>query len=142
MKKTIAVLLFAAGILAAKAQAPSGQIIKKGKATTIVKIDLIENPIVSSAISALQSGDKETWFSLFSQDVQLFDDGNKIDFKPFFAKVIGNDRFLSIDRVENNSMDIYGKIHSKQWGHFKTYFSFGINQAGKIDRLEIGQANY
>ena len=33
-----------------------------------------------------------------------------------------------------------GHFHSDQWGDFPTYFRFRLNAAGKIERLDIGQA--
>ena len=97
---------------------------------------------VKKAIEALQTGDRETWFSLFSPGAELFDDGNKVNFKSFFEKAIGHERFTSIDKVENNGLSIYGRFHSDKWGDFKTYFTFHFNEAGKIQRLDIGQADY
>lgn len=102
----------------------------------------LTNPIVKNAIEALQNNDKKAWFALFTEDAELFDDGHKMNFKSFFDKALGHERFTSIDKVENNSLDIYGKFHSDQWGDFKTYFKFHINTAGKITRLDIGQASY
>ncbi|MPS73449.1 MAG: SDR family NAD(P)-dependent oxidoreductase [Chryseobacterium sp.] len=64
------------------------------------------------------------------------------DFMKFSTEAIGKERFISIDKVENNSMDIYGKFHSDTWGDFKTYFKFRIDEDGKFDRLQIGQAEY
>jgi len=103
---------------------------------------LLTNPIVKQAIDALQIADKTTWFSLFTTAPELYDDGHKINFKTFFEKALGHEKFTSIDRIENKGLDIYGKFHSDQWGNFKTYFRFHINSAGKIERLDIGQADY
>lgn len=100
----------------------------------------LSNPIVKQAIDALQSGDKQAWFSLFTNDAQLFDDGNKMDFKSFFEKALGHERFTSIDKVEQNGLHLYGKFHSDKWGDFKTYFKFTIGAGNKISKLEIGQA--
>ena len=102
----------------------------------------ITNPIVKSAVDALQAGDKKSWFALFEGDASLYDDGNKQDFKSFFEKALGHERFTSIDKVENNGLDVYGRFHSDTWGDFKTYFKFHIGDDGKIIRLDIGQANY
>jgi hypothetical protein len=115
-------------------------------ATTIQNInamntDKLTNPIVKKAIDALQAGDKKAWFALFTHDAELFDDGNKMNFKSFFEKALGHERFTSIDKVEHNSLNIYGKFHSDQWGDFKTYFKFTINAEGMISRLDIGQAS-
>ena len=102
----------------------------------------LSNATVKKAIDALQSGDKNKWFSLFAENTELYDDGKKQNFKTFFQKALGHERFTSIDKVENNGMDLYGKFHSDRWGDFKTYFKFHIGDSGKISRLDIGQADY
>lgn len=107
-----------------------------------VNLDKIKNQTVKKAIEALQNSDEIAWFSLFTEDAQLYDDGSKKNFKSFFRRALGHEQFTSIDKTENNSLDIYGKFHSDVWGNFKTYFKFQINKEGKITRLDIGQANY
>ncbi len=104
--------------------------------------DKLSHPVVKKAINALQAADKETWFSLFTSDATLYDDGNKMNFRSFFEKAFGHERFTSIDKVEDNGLAVYGRFHSDQWGDFKTYFRFHLNEAGKISRLDIGQASY
>ncbi len=78
----------------------------------------------------------------FTADAKLFDDGNVRNLKKFSTEAIGHERFLSIDKVEDNGLSIYGHFHSDTWGDFKTYFKFHVNTNGKIDKLEIGQADY
>ncbi|QNK61773.1 hypothetical protein H7F33_14585 [Pedobacter sp. PAMC26386] len=107
-----------------------------------METDQLKNETVKQAINALQNADKKLWFSLFTTDAKLYDDGNEVDFKQFFEKAIGHERFTTIDRVEDNGLAVYGKFHSDQWGDFKTYFRFKIEENGKINRLNIGQANY
>ncbi|WP_131537567.1 nuclear transport factor 2-like protein [Pedobacter nototheniae] len=102
----------------------------------------LSNLKVKAAINALQKGDIKSWFALCADDAILYDDGNQLQFNNFFKKAIGHERFTSIDKVENNGLDVYGNFHSDQWGDFKTYFKFQINKAGKISRLDIGQASY
>ncbi|HEY9048958.1 MAG TPA: hypothetical protein VIN08_23825 [Ohtaekwangia sp.] len=104
--------------------------------------DKLTNPIVKAAIDALQKGDKKTWLSLFTTDARLYDDGSPRDFKKFSSEALGHERFTSIDKIENNGLDVYGHFHSDQWGDFKTYFKFHINVDQKVSRLDIGQANY
>ena len=103
---------------------------------------LLTQPVVKKAIDALQVGNKAAWFSLFTDDAELFDDDHEKDFKHFFDKALGHERFTGIDKVDNNGLDIYGRFHSDTWGNFKTYFRFFINPAGSIYRLDIGQADY
>lgn len=98
----------------------------------------LTNETVKKAFEALQSGDK-SWYSFFTDDAVMTDDGNKVDFKNFFAKALGHEKFLTIDKVENNGKDIYGSYKAGQWGTFPVFFKFHQNAAGKFDRLEIGQ---
>lgn len=112
------------------------------KNTMETDIEKLNQPVVKKAIMALQAADSKTWFSLFTEDAALYDDGSSRNFKSFFDKAIGNERFLSIDKVQDNGLSLYGKFHSDLWGDFKTYFKFQINQDGRITRLDIGQAKY
>ncbi|PVD53146.1 hypothetical protein DC498_06385 [Terrimonas sp.] len=101
----------------------------------------IKNEKVKQAIEALQSGDK-SWYSLFTENPVMTDDGNQVDFKNFFSKALGKEKFITIDKVENNGREVYGNFKAGQWGTFKVFFKFHQNAEGKFDRLDIGQANY
>jgi len=96
---------------------------------------------VKDAIEALQTGDS-SWYSYFIEDPVMTDDGNKIDFKAFFTGALGEERFLSIDKVENDGKDVYGNFKAGRWGTFKVYFRFHKDPEGKFERLDIGQAKY
>lgn len=106
-----------------------------------MNLEKITNGNVKKAIEALQSGDK-SWYSYFTEDPTMTDDGNKIDFKNFFSGALGHEKFISIDKVENNGKDVYGNFQAGKWGTFKTFFKFHENSEGKFDRLDIGQAKY
>lgn len=93
---------------------------------------------VKQAIEALQTGDK-SWYSFFTENPTMTDDGNKVDFKAFFGNALGKEVFLSIDRVENDGKDIHGNFKAGQWGTFPVFFKFHKNAEGKFDRLDIGQ---
>src|ERR1044072_5928241 len=102
----------------------------------------MRHPGVKKNIKNPHAADKKNSFSLFFSDANLYDDGNKMNFRSFFEKAFGHERFTSIDKVEDNGLAVYGRFHSDQWGDFKTYFRFHLNEAGKISRLDIGQASY
>ncbi|TSE08313.1 hypothetical protein [Aquimarina algiphila] len=107
-----------------------------------MNLNSIKNNIVKQAFEAWQQGDSKLWFSFFTNDAQLYDDGKLRDFNNFSTNAIGEEWFTSLDKVENEGLSIYRKIHTKKWGDFKTYFKFYINDKEKIYRLEIGQADY
>lgn len=99
----------------------------------------ITNPIVRSAIDALQRGDKQAWNALFTSDAKLFDDAKPGNLARFSDDAMGHERFLSIDRISGDSLVIEGEFHSDTWGEFRTYFRFVLNHAGKITQPDIGQ---
>jgi len=102
--------------------------------------DALTNPVVRAAIGALQKGDRRAWSTLFESDAKFYDDGSPRNLETFTRDALGHERFTSIERVENNGLDLVGAFHSDRWGDFRTYFKFQLSPAGKIARLDIGQA--
>ncbi len=102
--------------------------------------DTLTNPTVRAAIDALQKGDRPAWSALFEPNASLYDDGSPRSLAKFTHDALGHERFTSIERVENDGLDVIGRFHSDQWGNFRTYFRFELTPAGKIQRLDIGQA--
>jgi hypothetical protein len=99
------------------------------------------NETVKKAFDAWQNGDVGTFTSLFIADAKLYDDGKPRDFKKFVKDACGHEKFTSIDKIEHEGKTIYGQFHTESWGDFKTFFKFNLNNEGKFDTLEIGQAN-
>jgi hypothetical protein len=102
--------------------------------------DVLTNATVKAAIEALQKGDRTAWSTLFEPDAKLYDDGSPRPLKKFMDDALGRERFTSIERVDNHGLDVIGAFHSDTWGDFRTYFRFQLSPAGKIKRLDIGQA--
>jgi len=100
----------------------------------------LTNPTVRAAVEALQHGDRKAWQRLFDPDASLYDDGTPRSLDEFTREAIGHERFTSIDRVENEGLDVWGAFHSDRWGDFRTYFKFQLTRGGRIKRLDIGQA--
>lgn len=112
--------------------------LQPSKKQKIMDTSKISDPQVKQAIEALQTGDK-SWYSFFTENPAMTDDGNKVDFKSFFTNALGKEMFLSIDRVENEGKNIHGNFKAGQWGTFPVFFKFHKNSDGKFDRLDIGQ---
>ena len=102
--------------------------------------DVITNETVKAAIEAPQRGDRKAWSALFEPSAALHDDGSPRSLQKFTDDALGHERFTSIESVENHGLDVIGKFHSDTWGDFRTYFKFQLSPAGKIKRLDIGQA--
>ncbi len=108
------------------------------KGVSPMKTDALTNPVIKAAIEALQNGDRKTWSALFEPDAELYDDGSPRSLKEFTRDAFGRERFTSIERVENNGLDLTGAFHSERWGDFQTYFRFQLSPAGKINRHWAG----
>lgn len=113
---------------------------QQSKKEEMADLSKISNPEVKDAIEALQNGDN-SWYAYFTENPVMTDDGNTIDFKNFFSKALGTEKFLTIDKVENDGKDVYGNFKTGRWGTFKVFFKFYQNSDRKFDRLDIGQAN-
>lgn len=101
----------------------------------------LTNETVKKAFDALQANDKETWYSYFTKDAVFTDDGRTLDFKSFFDNAFAKkEKFLTIDKVENDGKDISGNFYAGQWGTFQVFFKFHVESDGKISRLDIGQS--
>lgn len=105
-----------------------------------MNLDKITDPTVKKAVEALQANDLELWFSYFTNDAEFTDDGRTMNFKSFFENAFSKkEKFLSIDKVENDGKNITGNFYAGQWGTFKVYFNFHLNTENKIHRIDIGQ---
>jgi hypothetical protein len=105
-----------------------------------MNLETLTNPTVKAAIDALQKADRLAWSSLFEPDAKLYDDGRPRSLEKFTRDALGHERFISIERAENDGLDLVGAFHSDKWGKFRTYFRFQLSADGKIKRLDIGQA--
>ncbi len=142
MIKEILILLLFALTLSLHAQTSKTKT-SSTQTKTDQKMDIskITNPQVKQAIEALQNNDKNAWFSFFTKDAVFTDDGKTMNFTSFFDNAFKHkEKFLTIDKVENNGKDILGNFFAGQWGTFKVYFKFHQQADGKFNRLEIGQS--
>lgn len=112
------------------------------KTEDTMDLSKISNEKVRKAIEALQASDKNAWYAFFTNDAVFTDDGNTLDFKSFFDNAFSQkEKFLAIDKAENEGKDIYGDFYAGQWGTFKVYFKFHQNTDGKFNRIDIGQVS-
>lgn len=140
MMKGALILLLLASTISLHAQ-PSKSSTIQTKTEQKMDISKITNPQVKQAIEALQNNDKNAWFSFFTKDAVFTDDDRTMDFASFFDNAFKHkEKFLTIDKVENNGKDIFGNFFAGQWGTFMVYFKFHQQADGKFNRLDIGQS--
>jgi hypothetical protein len=107
-----------------------------------MNLEVLTDPVVKAAITAMNAGDRAGWFDLFAPDATLTDDGNPTDFREWSdSELFGDSRgyVTEIERVGANGRTLYARFHSDKWGDFLTFMKFEI-QGSKITRLDVGQA--
>ncbi|RZL38880.1 MAG: hypothetical protein EOO96_01935 [Pedobacter sp.] len=140
--KILIFILASSLALTACAQTESSNLPKKTNSKTKNTMDLtkISNEKVRQAIEALQGNDKKTWYSYFTANATFTDDGRTLDFKGFFENAFDKkEKFLEINKIEDNGKHITGKFYAGQWGTFNVFFKFHQDADGKFSRLDIGQ---
>lgn len=107
-------------------------------------LSAISNPVVRSAIAALNGRDRRSWFGLFSEKPAFSDDGVPRDFVKWCEdELFGSARayIISIDKVEDGGLTFYARYHSDKWGDFKTFWRFALRD-DKISKLDVGATDY
>jgi hypothetical protein len=110
----------------------------------IKNIEAIKNELIRAAIEAINEQDRNSWYSVFSKDAKLFDEGKERDFRRWSDnEIFGSDPPLvtSILKVEREGFTVYCKFHSRVWGESKIYMTFTIT-GGHISKLDTGLVNY
>ncbi|WP_220100684.1 hypothetical protein [Chitinophaga oryzae] len=141
MYRTVIVMALCGPLMAGAQSHPRKITEQSSPKKQTMDLSKITHPNVRKAIEALQAGDK-SWYSFFADQPVMTDDGNTVDFKSFFGKALGHEKFLSIDKVENEGKEVYGNFKAGSWGTFKVFFKFHEGAGGKFDRLDIGQTKY
>ena len=139
MKKILPILFLSVATISCAQKTEKIQTITSKKQQTM-DLNKITNPTVKNAIEALQNNDKTAFYTYFTQDAVFTDDGNQLNLKSFFDNAFNHkEKFLSLDKIENDGKNLAGNFFAGQWGTFRVFFNFTINEEGKISKLDIGQ---
>ncbi len=111
------------------------------KAQQIMDLSKITNSKVHAAMTAWQNGDSKTFLSYFTPNPTMTDDGSPRSFLGFVKEACGEEKFLTIDSVDNDAKEIIGNFKAGKWGTFRVFFKFHQNADGQFDRLDIGQSH-
>lgn len=117
-----------------------GRILDREREEESTDFSKLTNHTVRQAIETLQAGDTTAWHALFADNVTMTDDGKPRDFDSFTHDALGTEKFLTIDTVERDGRDVYGRFSAGKWGQFDTFFKFTVGENDKITGLDIGQA--
>jgi hypothetical protein len=109
-----------------------------------VDLGAIGDPVIRSAIVALNGRDKKGWFDLFAENARFSDDGIARDLVKWCEEELFGSALayiISIDKVEEGGLTFYARYHSDKWGDFQTFWKF-IVKDGKVTKLDVGATTY
>ena len=104
----------------------------------------VSNPLVRSAVEALNGRNKKLWFGLFSEGAGFSDDGIPRDLVKWCEEELFGSALaylIAIDKVEDGGLTFYARYHSDKWGDFKTFWRVTVRD-GKISKLDVGATDY
>jgi hypothetical protein len=104
----------------------------------------VGDPVVVSAVEALNARDSGRWFGLFAERAAFSDDGTSRDLVKWCEEELFGRHaayIVSVDNVEDGGLTFYARYHSDKWGDFKTFWRFKV-EGGRISRLDVGATDY
>ena len=107
-------------------------------------LDAVGDPVVRSAVLAVNGRDKKRWFELFSEKPEFSDDGIPRDLVDWCEDELFGRHLayiVSIDKVDDGGRTFYARYHSDKWGDFQTFWRFKVTD-GKIYKLDVGATSY
>ena len=107
-------------------------------------LSAISDPVVRSAVEALNARDGRRWFGLFSERPKFSDDGIPREFAKWCEEELFGSAtayIVSVDKVERGGLTFYARYHSDKWGDFQTFWRFVVED-GRISRLDVGATSY
>jgi hypothetical protein len=97
------------------------------------------NPVVRTAVTALNSGDRATFVTLLAPGAQLTDDGTPQDPLVWVDReVFSAHGSITVLEQRNNGLSLIAHFHSDQWDFERTFWHFTLADA-HIARLDVGQ---
>ncbi len=98
-------------------------------------------PVVQQVIDAINTRDRERFFGAFTKptNVVVTDDGRAQDFQTWAEReVFGAQNKLEVDTSDEAGLRVEGIYTSAQWGAFRTFWQFTLDENGTVTRLDVG----
>jgi len=101
-----------------------------------MKIEELANPVVRAMVTAMNDGDRNTFFSVFAPSAELTDDGNPEPLTEWVDREIFHARgSLYVESEDHGGLELTGRFESDQWDML-TVWRFEIVN-GRIQRLDV-----
>ncbi|MEU6170291.1 nuclear transport factor 2 family protein [Streptantibioticus parmotrematis] len=98
------------------------------------------DPVVAKFVDALNSGDRQAFYALLTDDATMSDDGNDRDLRQWTeSEVFGSDGRMDVESVSDGGRSLVADYTNSRWGSMRTAWRFTVS-GDRISRFETGQA--
>ncbi|MFF5127059.1 nuclear transport factor 2 family protein [Streptomyces syringium] len=100
----------------------------------------LSDPLVRSLALAINTGDREGFLSLLTDDATLSDDGSDRDLRQWIDKEIFTaGGHMDVRSEADGGRSLIADFRNDTWGEMRTAWRFEMTD-GRISRIETGQA--
>lgn len=100
----------------------------------------LSDPLVRSLALAINTGDREGFLSLLTDDATLSDDGSDRDLRQWIDKeIFSSGGHIDVRSESDGGLSLIADFRNDTWGEMRTAWRFDTTD-GRISRIETGQA--
>ncbi|MET9645514.1 nuclear transport factor 2 family protein [Streptomyces syringium] len=100
----------------------------------------LSDPLVRALTSAINTGDREGFLALLTDDATLSDDGSDRDLQQWIDKeIFSSGGHIDVRSESDGGLSLIADFRNDTWGEMRTAWRFGTTN-GRISRIETGQA--
>lgn len=100
----------------------------------------VDDPVVRTFISAINSGDRDAFFGVLAPDASMSDDGRDRDLTAWVDReIFGSSGHLDVVSTTDDGRTLIANYRNDTWGSMRTAWRFVVVD-DRIRRFETGQA--
>src|SRR3954471_11055223 len=107
----------------------------------MVDVDQLADPVVRKFVEAVNSGDRDTFFALLTEDATMSDDGSKRDLEEWVDReIFSSDGRMEVESQSDGGRSLIVNYANSTYGTMRTAWKF-VLKGDKVARFETGQAS-
>lgn len=106
----------------------------------MIPTEELHDATVRAVVTAINKGDRETFYSLFSDDATMSDDGTERDFRQWTEReIFSSNGHMNVDSQSPDGRSLVASYRNDTFGEMRTSWTFTVED-GEVTRMEAGQA--
>jgi SnoaL-like domain len=107
----------------------------------MVETNDIADPVVRKFVEAINTGDRDAFFALLTDDARMSDDGSERDLKEWVDReIFSSDGRMEIESQSDAGRSLIVNYTNSTYGTMRTHWEFTL-EGDKVARFETGQAD-